>query len=76
MTDKTSNESAQTKPSILDHFAWAHLPPNLAQVSELFGVLANKLVEVLPDNVERDLALQRLLESKDSAVRSARRVRS
>jgi hypothetical protein len=58
-----------TEP-IMQFFAHAHLPPHLAEVSRPFGVLATKIVEELPRNPERTVALRKLLEAKDAAVRA------
>lgn len=54
----------------MQYFAWAHLPPHLAEVSRPFGELAELLVETLPRNPERTVALRKLLEGKDAAVRA------
>jgi hypothetical protein len=51
-------------------FAWAHLPPHLAEVSRPFCELAQTIVATLPPNRERTKALDRLLEAKDAAVRA------
>lgn len=58
------------RPKILQFFAFDHLPPHLRVASEPFSVLAEALAELLPDNEEREVALRRLLESKDAAVRA------
>ncbi len=55
---------------ILQFFAFAHLPPHLQEVSKPFGDLAASIVEKLPRNPERTVALRKLLESKDAAVRA------
>lgn len=55
---------------ILQFFAYAHLPPMLQAVSKPFGELAEHIVETLPRNPERTVALRKLLESKDAAVRA------
>lgn len=55
---------------ILQFFAFAHLPPHLQAVSQPFGEMAQKIVDTLPRNPERTVALRKLLESKDSAVRA------
>lgn len=54
---------------ILQFFAYAHLPPHLRQVSEPFEFLANEVMK-LPRNPERTVALRKLLEAKDAAVRA------
>ena len=56
---------------ILQFFAHSHLPPNLAAISKPFGDLAENIVATLPRNPERTVALRKLLESKDAAVRAA-----
>ena len=68
---------------ILQFFAYAHLPPKLQAISKPFGDLARALVEgdnipdstvtlggPLPRNPERTVALRKLLEAKDAAVRA------
>jgi len=54
---------------ILQFFAYAHLPPDLQEVSRPFCKLANDIL-ALPRNAERTVALRKLLESKDAAVRA------
>ena len=56
---------------ILQYFTFAHLPPHLAEVSQPFHDLAHRLVDTLPRNPERTVALRKLLEAKDAAVRAA-----
>lgn len=55
---------------LLQFFAYEHLPPHLQTVSKPFGDLARSLVESLPSNAERTVALRKLLEAKDCAVRA------
>ena len=55
---------------ILQFFAYSHLPPHLQAVSKPFGDLAQQIVETLPRNPERTVALRKLLEAKDAAVRA------
>jgi len=55
---------------ILQFFAYEHLPPHLAEVSKPFCELANTIVDTLPRNPERTVALRKLLEAKDAAVRA------
>lgn len=59
----------QSEP-ILQFFAYAHLPDHLQEVSKPFGELALSIVKVLPRNPERTVALRKLLEGKDAAVRA------
>lgn len=51
-------------------FAYAHLPAHLAEVSKPFADLASSIVATLPRNPERTVALRKLLEAKDAAVRA------
>ena len=67
---------------ILQFFAYAHLPPHLHLISKPFCDLARAIVEgdnsdvsvtfgpPLPRNPERTVALRKLLEAKDAAVRA------
>jgi hypothetical protein len=55
---------------LLQFFGYLHLPVELQEVSMPFCELANKLVDVLPRNPERTVALRKLLEAKDCAVRA------
>jgi hypothetical protein len=55
---------------ILQFFAFAHLPAHLQEVSRPFGEQAQRIVDTLPRNPERTVALRKLLESKDAAVRA------
>ena len=51
-------------------FAYTHLPAHLQEVSKPFGELANMIINILPRNPERTVALRKLLEAKDAAVRA------
>lgn len=55
---------------IMQFFAWQHLPQHLQQVSAPFGITAQALIDTLPRNPERTVALRKLLEAKDAAVRA------
>ena len=55
---------------ILQFFAYDHLPHHLQAVSMPFSTLAETIVNILPRNAERTVALRKLLESKDAAVRA------
>jgi hypothetical protein len=55
---------------ILQFFSYAHLPPHLQAISAPYHGLAVELVAGLPRNPERTVALRKLLESKDAAVRA------
>lgn len=55
---------------ILQFFAYEHLPVHLQEISKPFGELAKQITDSLPRNPERTVALRKLLESKDAAVRA------
>lgn len=69
---------------ILQYFAYSHLPLHLQVISKPFCELAVAIVEgdngpnsgnvtfgdPLPKNPERSVALRKLLEAKDAAVRA------
>lgn len=58
------------QPTILKFFSYQHLPQRLQQVSKPFHDLACLMVKELPENEESHIALRKLLECKDAAVRS------
>lgn len=60
----------QRPEQIMQFFAFEHLPAHLQEVSRPFGELATHLVARLPGGPERTVALRKLLESKDAAVRA------
>ena len=62
--------SDQPTEHIAQFFAYAHLPAHLQAVSKPFGDLATQIIETLPRNPERTVALRKLLEAKDAAVRA------
>jgi len=55
---------------ILRYFHFAHLPDALKVTSIKFFELACYMIAVLPRNAERTVALRKLLEAKDAAVRA------
>lgn len=55
---------------IMQFFAYGHLPAHLQEVSKVFGDAAQHIVNTLPRNPERTVALRKLLEAKDAAVRA------
>lgn len=61
---------ANTEEHIIQFFAWEHLPEHLASVSQHFASVAEFVVNTLPRNPERTVALRKLLEAKDAAVRA------
>jgi predicted kinase len=55
---------------ILHFFHYAHLPPQLRGTSRAFFLLAAHVINTVPRNAERTVALRKLLEAKDAAVRA------
>ena len=55
---------------ILRYFHYSHLPVALQAASRPFCELAAHIVGTLPRNAERTVALRKLLEAKDAAVRA------
>lgn len=55
---------------MLQFFVYEHLPPNLQEVSKPFAILAKQIADSLPSNPERTVALRKLMEAKDCAVRA------
>jgi hypothetical protein len=66
MAETTRHPAIQ---SILQFFAYSHLPAQLQEVSKPFGELAEKIADG-PQNAEATVALRKLLEAKDCAVRA------
>lgn len=69
MTD-TNNLGTERFEPMLQFFNYEHLPRDLAAVSEQFARLAHHIVDTVPRNPERTVALRKLLEAKDCAVRA------
>lgn len=55
---------------MLKWFAYEHLPERLQDVSKPFSNLAELVVENIDSGPERTVALRKLLEAKDAAVRA------
>ena len=58
------------KIHIMQFFAFEHLPAHLQEVSRPVHDMAKNTILQLPDNAERAVALRKLLEAKDAAVRA------
>lgn len=56
---------------MLKWFEYKHLPEKLQAVSAPFGELAHNIVSTIPIGPERTVALRKLLEAKDAAVRAS-----
>lgn len=55
---------------IMKYFKYDHLPVKLQGVSSWFAILADEIDSRLPDCAEKTVALRKLLEAKDAAVRA------
>lgn len=55
---------------LLQFFTYDHLPEDRQEASKQFCELAKWIVGTLPRNPERTVALRKLLEAKDCAVRA------
>jgi len=55
---------------IMQFFEYAHLPQHLQLISMEFRKLADGVIANIPRNPERTVALRKLLEAKDAAVRA------
>ena len=55
---------------MLKWFEYKHLPAHLQEVSIPFCQLADSVVEGIDPGPERTVALRKLLEAKDAAVRA------
>jgi hypothetical protein len=64
------SEVDSAQDPMLQFFKYNHLPEKMQEVSRPFGQLAVFIVETLPRNPERTVALRKLLEAKDCAVRA------
>lgn len=56
---------------MLRWFAYAHLPEKLQAVSRIYHDAAHATVAAVPASAERTVALRKLLEAKDAAVRAS-----
>lgn len=61
----------QEQSPILRYFVYEHLPFMLREVSAPFSTMVWRLERSLPSGPEKSVALRKLLESKDAAVRAA-----
>lgn len=66
------NQALVEQYPVLEFFQYNHLPEGPLRItSAQFNTLAWKLAKSLPDGAEKSVALRKLLESKDAAVRAA-----
>lgn len=67
----SKTEAPEPTEHILQFFEFRHLPAELQSISRAFHEVATGVVMKLPRSPERTVALRKLLESKDAAVRAA-----
>lgn len=68
--DRGLRKQPMPEERMLKWFEFSHLPEHLQAVSRPFGELANQLCEVIEPGPERTIALRKMLEAKDAAVRA------
>jgi hypothetical protein len=71
LTAKLGNAELQMNNPIMRYFQFAHLPSHLQAFSRPWAELAVHVCETIPPSAERTVALRKLLEGKDAAVRAA-----
>ena len=59
------------KEEILRYFSYRHLKPELQEISKPFAESAYRIALTTPQCEERSVALRKILEAKDAAVRAA-----
>jgi hypothetical protein len=57
--------------SMLQWFAYKHLPPHLQEASKVFYDLAYRVATTTKPGRERSVCLRKLVEAKDAGVRAA-----
>lgn len=71
---KRNPASPPARAEIMEQFQYAHLPAGpMRETSAMFAELAER-VHKFPRSEERGVALRKLLEGKDAAVRAARKL--
>jgi hypothetical protein len=70
MTDEIKPLPATPPDHIKQFFEYAHLPAHLQEISKPFAEMAWWIEVMIPRNPERTVALRKLLEAKDAAVRA------
>lgn len=55
---------------MLKWFEFEHLPPELSEVCMFYNHLVHKICSKASPSAERTVAMRKLLESRDSAVRA------
>ena len=63
-------ENEMKEERMLKWFEYGHLPERLQAISRPFGELAATVYRLVESGPERTVALRKLLEAKDAAVRA------
>lgn len=61
---------SQEQDRMMKWFAYEHLPSHLQEVSKQFHALASDIALLVQPGPERTVAMRKLLEAKDAAVRA------
>lgn len=69
--ESTTTKRIEDIQPIMKYFTYAHLPARLQSVSKNFAEIAEYVEKNLPAGPEKSVALRKLLEAKDAAVRAA-----
>jgi hypothetical protein len=69
-TKRNEKELKMNEERMLKLFEYKHLPQNLQEVSQAFCFLAESMAQRIEPGPERTVALRKLLEAKDAAVRA------
>lgn len=64
------NDDVIASEHIMQFFDYEHLAPHLQVISRPFFEHAKVIIQTIPRNAERSVALRKLLESKDATVRA------
>lgn len=64
------NQRDERTERMLKWFEHSHLPGPLGEVSQVFQAVAAKIASEIEPGPERTVALRKLLEAKDAAVRA------
>jgi hypothetical protein len=70
-TGTFNRELHSSEAAVYRWFTYGHLPERLQAVSQPFEELACHIVNSAPSSPETTVALRKLLEAKDCAVRAA-----
>lgn len=63
-------KAARTKYPVMQFFRVDHLPEAIQPIVAIMAAVGLLLCEQLPDNLEKQVALRRLMETKEAAVRA------